>query len=158
MTGTWWETSAEATTTISESAQRWPMRRAGLRASSLRRLHLPYDEGRQERGGGETETEREKQRVRRKRPERSVKPQRERRGGRGKHNDVISIDSQGEQIFTPLCDCYHWTDRKEVGGLFTLNFNSIRHYKRRARNQVQNKRSSLNLSLRVLVYGTSWSC
>lgn len=52
------------------------------------------------------ETERENQRVRRKRPERSVKPQRE-TWGTGQHNDVISIDSQGEQIFTVLYDCYH---------------------------------------------------
>lgn len=78
---------------------------------------------------GETETEWEKQQVRRKRPERSLKPQRE-AWGTGKHNDVISIDSQGEQICS-LCtlfyNCYHWTDRKEVGGQFTLNFDSIRH-------------------------------
>ncbi len=75
---------------------------------------------------GETQTERENQRVKRKRPESGVKPQRE-AWGTGEHNDVISIDSQGEQIFTLLYNCYHWTDRKEVGGLFTLNFNSIRH-------------------------------
>lgn len=35
-----------------------------------------------------------------------MKPQGEVRGT-GEHNDVISIDSQGEQIFTALYNRYH---------------------------------------------------
>lgn len=72
-----------------------------MRASSLRWLHLPYDEGRQEGGGERHRQSEKKQRVRRKRPERSVKLQRE-AWGTGEHNDVISIDSHGEHIFTVL--------------------------------------------------------
>lgn len=100
--------------------------------------------GETEKRRGATASAQEKQRVRRKRPERSTKPQREAWGTR-EHNDVISIDSQGEQIFTPLCNCYHWTDREEVGGLFTLNFNSIRRNNRvrsPAGTRAQTKRTS----------------
>lgn len=116
-----------------------------------------------ETGGrrGETGTEREKQRVRRKRPERSVKPQGE-AWGTGEHNDVISIDSQGEHIFTVLYSCYHWTDRKEVGGVFTLNINSIRHNASCSalsiissqKSKFKIKKKALNLSLHVLLYET----
>lgn len=59
------------------------------------------------------------------RPERRVKPRRE-AWGDGEHHDVISIDLQGEQIFTALHNCYHWTDRNKVGGLVTSKCNSIR--------------------------------
>lgn len=54
-----------------------------------------------------------------KRPERSVKPPGE-SWESGQHNDVIRIDSRGEQILTVLNNCYHSTDSKRVGGLFTL--------------------------------------
>lgn len=46
--------------------------------------------------------------------------------GREERGDVISIDSQAEHTFASRYGCYHWGDRKEVGGLFALNFNSIR--------------------------------
>lgn len=45
--------------------------------------------------------------------------------GREERSDVISIDSQAEHTYAGRCGCYHWGDRKEVGGLFALNFNSI---------------------------------
>lgn len=98
---------------------------------------------------GETGTEREKQRVRRKRPESSVKPQREAWGDGGKHNDVISIDSQGKQISTVFYDCYYWTDRKEVGGMFTLNLNSIRRY---------NAERDLEPEIKLKIKEALWIC
>ncbi len=90
----------------------------------------------------ETETEQEKQRVRRKRPKRSVKPKGE-AWGMGEHGDVISIDLQGERIFTVRYNCYHRTDRKEVGGLFTLKFNLIRH-----NNTERNLQSEIKVKLK----------
>lgn len=38
---------------------------------------------------------------------------------------LASIHRQNT-LFAGRCGCYHWGDRKEVGGLFALNFNSIR--------------------------------
>lgn len=74
--------SGIVTTTISKSAQRWPTRRADLRASSLRGLHLPYDEGRQ-KGGGQRRKHSERSSGWGGKGQRGVWNPRERCGGRG---------------------------------------------------------------------------